>query len=184
MEAMKVGTEIWPLAADRTGLWLVSAGARPWAPAEPVMAASEPYAEVMLELARMGLQPNQLQLLHSTSWRQHGPRLVLTYAAVIRLDSADSYVHDAWPDAAPLGLDLFQRVGAPPTHGAIGNPAPRMIDVLHHVLRHLRFLIDNDVTVARALDLHWHNHLRTYAPALATMYHNLHDDGEGVAAAA
>jgi hypothetical protein len=55
----------------------------------------------------------------------------------------------------------------------------RYIDVLHHALRHLRFLTDPssigiDATIARELDETWQQHLTTFEPAIARMYGRHH----------
>jgi hypothetical protein len=42
-EPMAVRLEIWPVSADKTGIWLVS-GDDAWRPALPVMADTEPHA--------------------------------------------------------------------------------------------------------------------------------------------
>ena len=81
-EPMTVRPEIWPVAADTAGIWLVS-GDDAWRPALPVAADSEPHADVELELSRHGALEDAA-LLHSTSWRVDGPSIVLTYVTVIR----------------------------------------------------------------------------------------------------
>lgn len=169
-EPMTVRTEVWPLAADSAGIWLTS-GADAWRPALPVPADSEPHAEVELLLAERGVSADVV-LLHSTSWRVDGPSIVLTYVAVL---ARSGLVLDSWPDARPLGVDLARAVGQPPAHGAAEAPAPRYIDVLHHSVRHLAFLLESDATAAAVLDADWQRHLRKLTPTLAGMYQEQHD---------
>jgi hypothetical protein len=165
MEAMAARVEVWPVAADELGVWLVS-GDDAWRPDLPVMADNEPHFTAEMELSRHGaLEP--AVLLHSTSWRVDGPAIVLTYLAVI---GVEAYVRDAWPAARPVSLKLAQRVGKPHPHAAIDPPTPRYIDVLLHGLRHLRFLLDTDTSAADALTDSWPTHLRELEPALAGMY--------------
>lgn len=164
-EPMTVRVEVWPVAADKLGIWLVS-GEDAWRPALPVMADSEPHAEVELALAERGAS-DKAALLHSTSWRVDGTSLVVTYLAVIR---CDSLVREDWPNALPLSAELPAAVGTPPTNSAVEPPAPRYVDVLMHAIRHLRFLLDTDGTARAALDEQWHRHLAPLEPALAGLY--------------
>jgi hypothetical protein len=165
MEAMAAWVEVWPIAADQMGLWLLS-GTDAWRPTLPVDAASEPHAEIELELAGHRAHAD---LLHSTSWRVDGPRVILTYVAVV---GCPGLVRETWPDATPISVVLPDAVGHPPTHAATDPPAPRYIDVLLHSIRHLRLLVDLDAT-ARATILGsalWREHLARFEPALAGMY--------------
>src|SRR5436305_15165843 len=110
-ESMTVRPEIWPVAADDHALWLIS-GNDAWRPRLPVMADSEPHADVELELAARGVR-DDLALLHSTSWRVDGPSVVLTYVAVIQ---SAGPIRGTWPTALPITLDLADAVGKPPTN--------------------------------------------------------------------
>lgn len=168
-ENMAVWVEVWPIAADEIGIWLLS-GQDAWRPALPVAADNEPHADVEMILAEHGIL-GQAPLLHSTSWRCDGPRLVLTYVAVVE---TSGLVRDGWSDALPVGLELAEAVGRPPTNAAYDAPTPRYIDVLLHSLRHLRFLIDNDATAAEALREPLRTHLISLQPALAGMYGDRH----------
>ena len=76
LEPMTVHVEVWPIAADEIGLWLVS-GDDCWR-AGPVMADDEPHSEVEYAVSEHMLL-DDVALLHSTSWRVDGPRVVLTY---------------------------------------------------------------------------------------------------------
>ena len=109
------------------------------------MADDEPHSEVEYALSQHDAV-DQAELLHSTSWRVDGPRLVLTYIAVMHIPAL---ARDAWPDAQPVSLDLVNAVGKPLPYTPTEPPTPRYIDVLFHALRHLRFLLDTDATSAQ-----------------------------------
>lgn len=169
-EPMSVHVEVWPVAADEVGLWLLS-GEDAWR-SGPVMADDEPHSEVEYALYQHQAA-DDVALLHSTSWRVDGPRLVLTYMAVI---AVPGLVRDAWPTALPISLDLANAVGKPLPYTPTEPPTPRYIDVLFHGLRHLRFLLDTDIGNSEALDDYWRRHLAKLNPALATMYNHDRQD--------
>lgn len=179
-ENMTVTVEVWPLAADETGIWLLSDGDA-WRHG-PVKAASDVHYEVERLLFRHGIDPHDVAafialpagtpaagVIHSTSWRPHGPSIVLTYMAVVK---AGGYVLEAWPHAAPVTPALPAAIGKAPPHGAAEVPVPRVADVLLHGLRHLRFLAtdEGDAETAAALDENWLRHLAPLRPALAMMF--------------
>lgn len=161
-ETMSPTIEIWPLAADEIGIWLLSRDA--WRSA-PIPAASEPHFEVETLLAEHGI--TDPPLLHSTSWRPDGPHVVLTYVAVLH---PTGLVRAEWPDAQPVSRDLLPAVGNPLPHGAAEVPVPRYVDVLFHGLRHIRFLVDTDSSAREALTGYWPQWLAELQPALAGMY--------------
>lgn len=161
-ETMNVRVEVWPVAADAAGVWLLDVDA--WR-SPNVPADDEPHSEVERFLAASGMTP---QVVHSTSWRVDGPAVFVTYLVVV--DIGDDLVLDEWPDAQPVAAALAAEVGRPWQHAATDPPVPRYIDALLHALRHLRFLLDNDSAVAAALDGHWRRHLEPLEPALAAMY--------------
>lgn len=163
-----VQVEVWPVAADGAGLWLLSADG-PWLSA-PIAQDSDPHFEVEFLLARAGVETPPL--LHSTSWRPDGPHVVLTYIAVVDVGSLP--VAQVWPDAAPIGAALLEAVGTPPTHAADDVPVPRHVDVLVHAIRHVRFLQEFDATAAEALPAEWSSHLARLRPALAGLYSTAH----------
>jgi hypothetical protein len=167
MEPMCVRVEIWPLAADEIGIWLLS-GDDAWRPSLPVGAASEPHAEVELALSEKAIEKDSVALVHSTSWRTDGPAVVLTYVVVLRPPSG--LVRDDWPKARPVSVQLPDAVGKPPVNDPTEPPAPRYVDVLLHAVRHLRFLLDTDSTARDALTGAWCQHLPHLEPALAGMY--------------
>lgn len=162
---MTVRVEVWPLAADDLGIWLVS-GEDAWRPSLPVMSDSEPHAEVELELASRGVKEH-LILLHSPSWRPDGPSMVVTYVAVLQ---PNDLVIDTWPAARPMSTTVVDQAGLPGPGPTIDPPTPRYIDVLMHAVRHLRFLLDNDAGARGALAEPWPRHLAQFEAALAMMY--------------
>lgn len=129
-EPMQVYPEIWPVAADEIGLWLIS-GSQQWQPRLPVMADNEPHASVEAELSDHGVR-DDATFLHSTSWRVDGPFLIVTYLAAIE---RPGLVRDHWPEALPISVNMAKAVGKPPTHAGNEAPAPRHVDVLLHGLR-------------------------------------------------
>jgi hypothetical protein len=77
---MIVVAEVWPVAADELGLWLLSGdGPRP---SLPVMDDSEPFDYAEMELMQAGMWATT-KVLHSTSWRVDRGDLVVTYLAVV-----------------------------------------------------------------------------------------------------
>lgn len=170
-EPMTVYPEVWPVAADPIGLWLLS-GDGPLRPRLPVMADGDVHADVELELHQFGLDASDVPLLHSTSWRPEDTSVILTYVAVARCGSG--YVREWWPAAEPISPMLPRAVGKPPAHGAAEAPIPRHVDVLIHAIRHLAFLLEWDATAASVLDEHWRRHLSVLKPALAGLYSEVH----------
>lgn len=167
-EDMKVRVEVWPLAADSAGLWLLSGGDA-WRSGN-VPSDDEPHSEVLWLLSDGGARDDTV-LIHSTSWRPDGPAMILTYLVVVQVSGL---VLDRWPDAKPVGEPVQRTVGKPPTHAPTEAPEPRYIDVLFHGLRHLRYLLDKDATTAAALDENWRRHLAPLEPELARMYDQHH----------
>lgn len=163
LEHMGVAPEIWPVAADEHGPWLLSGGDA-WR-GDRIPADSEPHFEVEGVLWRHGV--TEPALLHSTSWRPVGPRVVLTYMAVV---DVAGLVRAEWPSALPISADLLDEVGNPWPHGPAEVAVPRDVDVLYHGLRHLRFLADWDSSAREALTGWWKQHLAQLSPALAGMY--------------
>jgi len=162
-EHMGVTVEVWPVAADAAGIWLLSNDA--WRSAR-IDADSEPHSELEYILWNQRAH-EQTQFAHSTSWRVDGPHIVLTYIAVI---SVDELVRDTWPEAMPVSARLADAVGPAGAGPALSQPAPRHIDVLLHGIRHLRFLLDTDTTARQALTEPWPTHLARLEPALSGMY--------------
>jgi hypothetical protein len=167
LEKMGITVEVWPLAADEAGIWLLSGGdALRWG---PVPADGDVHYEAETLLRGFGIEIPDVPVIHSTSWRPAGPAIVLTYMAIVRVPG---YVLETWEDAAPVTSALPAAVGKAPPHGAADVPVPRVVDVLLHGLRHLKFLAgpDGDAETAAALDGNWLRHLAPLRPALATMF--------------
>lgn len=188
-EPMGVWVEVWPVAAD----------ARPWLVRDPwkdhdgareagvVRVAADDSVHAMAEYALHRLALPKPVVLHSMSWRQDGPRLLVTYVAVIEVGD---YVRAIYPTAMPVNSELIGVVGRPAPHGAAEPPSPRDVDVLFHSLRHLAFLASSpddppapdedalpvppppgDAEVRRALEgTMWPGHLRSMKKELAWMY--------------
>ena len=163
-ENMTVTPEVWPVAADRAGIWLIS-GHDAWRTGA-VPSDSEPHAELESELFARGVA-DRVALLHSTSWRIDQSGLIVTYMAVIK---ADDLVRGIWPRALPITLAAIGKVGKPAPHGPTEPPAPSAFHVLMHGLRHLRFLMDWDPREAAAMGEQMQRHLEPLTPALAGMY--------------
>jgi hypothetical protein len=169
-EPMQVWVEVWPVAADSVGIWLVS-GDDAWRPALPVMADSAPHWEVESELRSHKVLDDAI-LLHSTSWR-NGVSVILTYVAILKSPN-DGFVKDRWPNALPVSPTMAEAVGKPATHGPTESPIPRDVDVLLHAMRHLLLLQQWDGTVRAVMDDNWIRHLAAFEPALAGMYIERH----------
>jgi len=166
IERKSVRAEVWPLAADAHGIWLCSGG-RPWL-SEPVDSDHTVHDVVESEVWRHSPPDHPgPTLLHSTSWRDGDDGLTVTYVAVMPIGQ---YVADAWRGARPVSDLLIDVVGAPEPHGGAGVPVPRDVDVLHHLIRHLTFLVDTDGAAAVALPGPWLVALAAFTPALAGMY--------------
>jgi hypothetical protein len=169
MEPMNITVEVWPVAADTQGLWLLS-GEDAWRYG-PVAADSDIHYEVEFLLAEHGITGADTKALHSTSWHPDGPTVVLTYMAVI---GVGEYVFDRWPDAGPVTADLADAEGRPRTHAATEPPVPRFLDVMFHGIRHLKYLYEHDRTNAAAMGPLWAQHLMPFESALAGMYSERH----------
>jgi CRP/FNR family transcriptional regulator len=102
-------------------------------------------------LAAVGLAA---AVVHSTSWRQQGGRLVLTYLAVLSEPAVALGFEDA-----PMARVEIARGG---THGA-----PAAIDVgqvVEHGLRHLSWLSKDDPVIGPALTPEWLAKVADYQP--------------------
>lgn len=170
-EPMRVMAEVWPVAADEAGLWLLS-GMGAWQ-TWTVPADGDVHWEVETALSEHGIAPGGTAALHSTSWRPDGAAVVLTYIAVVK---APGLVRDRWPGALPVAPELARAVGKPPTHAAAEAPVPRDVDVLLHALRHLAYLAegDRDAETSAAMGETFRRQLKAFTPALAGMYSQRH----------
>jgi hypothetical protein len=178
-----IGLEVWACAADSEAIWL--AGRDAWRDG-PLKADTTVHFAAQQMLFRHGIDPDDAllfvklpeatplaQVVHSTSWRDEGPSVTLTYMVVVR---AQGYVLDMWPDAAPVTVALTAKTGKPVPHRAAQPPKPiRGSDVLLHGLRHLKFQIGpwGDANIAAVMDRHWRHHLHQLKPAVAEMYSEL-----------
>ncbi|GII01727.1 hypothetical protein Pta02_37350 [Planobispora takensis] len=163
-ETAKVRIEVWPVAADEIGLWLVS-GLDAWRSGN-VPYDTGPREEVQLILDQQNVG-DSLRVIHSTSWRAEDGHVVLTYIAAL---NAPGLARQNWADATPISPELASSVGRPVPTPATGEPTPRHIDVLLHGLRHFRFLTLTDGPARDALGELWRQHLEAFAPALSGMY--------------
>lgn len=161
-EPLKVRVEIWPVAADEVGIWLLS-GIYAWR-SLPIRADTNPHRAVEDILHEQEAAP---QLLHSTSWRMDEDALMVTYIAVIECQSP---VRQGWPEAKPVSDDMLQAVGKPSPTEPTESPVPREIDVLAHAIRHLRFLLDTDAEARQGLGEDWRSRLKELSPTLTGMY--------------
>jgi hypothetical protein len=163
-EHLGVVVEVWPVAADNAGIWLIS-GDDAWR-SDRIDSDHEPHDEVEYLLANHGLA-DSAALLHSTSWRMDEHAVVLTYMSVIK---SAGPIPETWADARPVSAALLAVVGQPAPSPVTAPPAPRYIDVLMHGIRHLRFLMDSDSAARDALPDMWRRHLEPITPVLAGMY--------------
>jgi hypothetical protein len=109
-----------------------------------------PQDSALSALADAGLAP---VLLHSTSWRHEGGRVVLTYAAVVGVSRAEHPLRPVWRIPLARGTALT---------------APAVIEddqVAAHALVHLAWLAGHDRAVAQALTEEWHDALAAYVAA-------------------
>lgn len=161
---MTVRVEVWALAADASGIYLICGNGDAWR-SRPVSADADPHWAVEKILRKHGAL-GSARVIHSTSWRAEGESVMLTYVAAVECPA----IREHWPAAHLVGLLLPEVVGRPLPHDADAPPVPRHIDVLLHALRHLAFLRLYDATASTALSGHWHEHLKRFEPALAGMY--------------
>jgi hypothetical protein len=114
--------------------------------------ATPPRRLAVDALMGAGLQPS---LIHSTSWRDLGDRVLLTHLAVIA------------PPHVPL--DAFEALAIHPCELARGSalePPPTIAveQVLDHALRHLAWLLREDSSVSACLGDSWRHVLARYRP--------------------
>ncbi|MEN3308856.1 MAG: hypothetical protein V7603_5058 [Micromonosporaceae bacterium] len=172
MAPMTVEIEVFPLAADHSGIWLVG-GHDAWRPGHALDAGTTIHAAAESVLRSRGAL-DDLVALHSTSWRQAEGVAIHTYMAILAREGS---VPGSWPQAVPVDDLLAGAVEKPFLHAATAPPLPRRVDVLRHALRdlewgqrHLRFLLTEDDAVAATLDENWRRHLAAIRPALSNLY--------------
>lgn len=190
-EHMGVLAELFLAASDRKSLYLISPGG-PW-----TTGRLDADGSVQFEVDRMlfghGIDPGSdlfvpvpgmppVQVAHSTSWRQAGPAVVVTYIAVAA--TPGEYVQDWWPAATPVTRKLLDVIGKPRPHGAARPPVRiRYADVLNHAFRHLEFLRQTDRPARDAMSPDLRGHLAELDPVLAGLYEGplLDEDGHPTA---
>jgi hypothetical protein len=117
-----------------------------------VPATSTPGDVVLETLGWYDLEP---RVVHSTSWRHDGGRLVLTYVAVV--ERPDALAPDTLEPTAVLRSDLARgEATAPPTGIDVRQ-------VIEHALRHLSWLLRDDPAIAGAIP-DWEALLDRYQP--------------------
>ena len=111
----------------------------------------EPGRIVLDAAARYGLMP---LLVHSTSWRHQGDRLILTYIAAVE---APDQVSEYLADEAVVRAELARG-------DALGPPSDiDVTQVIEHAFRHLSWLVKDDAVVGDALGA-WRSFLDRYEP--------------------
>jgi hypothetical protein len=170
---MGVRVEVFPIAADATGIWLLSfTGAGPIAWRSGLVPADGEVHEIVRTILAQHESLTDALLIHSTSWREDNYEgrnvMVVTYMAVLRRNG--DLVPDEWPLAAPIGPQLMDHMGNPFPHSPVEPPTPRHYDVLIHGLRHLAFLLNTDDSCRPAFDEDLRHHLTQLDPALAGLY--------------
>ena len=114
-------------------------------------AGEQPEAVAGRALQTLGLRP---AILHSTSWRQTGGEVVLTYLAVV--DSSHG-VPESWLVSPVVHVELARGDATTPP------PVIGVSQVLEHALRHLAWLIQEDSVIGRELP-GWREPLADYVP--------------------
>jgi hypothetical protein len=94
-------------------------------------------------------------VVHSTSWRHHEGRVILTYVAVVKPPES---LPEGSLTELPVKRAELARGGAMSAPEAIGVAA-----VLEHALRHLSWLVRDDPAIAEAL-AHWTGALAAFTP--------------------
>lgn len=191
LEPMTIVGELWTFAADRAGIWLLDS--QPWE-TDIIMADWDIHAEIESLLRRHGISKDDAVKIHSTgagvpclvrgpwqesappelewtSWRPRRTSVILTYAAVVR---PGRFVREAWPSACPVTMALLDAEGKPRTHAANEAPVPRDLDVMWHILSHLKDLMNKNAESAAVMGDLWRRHLAPFEPALATLYDRRH----------
>jgi hypothetical protein len=176
---MHVTAEIWPLAADEQGIWLVS-GDWPWVTL-PFADDTSFNAEFQGELVDRGVAAALGP--HGTSCRIDGPSLICTAVAVI--DCQGWPVKSSWPHAKPIPVEkIVAEVGKPPTHPANRVPDEvRQWDALVEGLRHLAFQFTpyGNAELAKEMGVWMRVHLVNLSPTLFKLYDREHEPAQGVA---
>jgi hypothetical protein len=150
-EFVQQSLEVLILALDGTSVvWL-----KPTHADSLHVGLSVPASPGDLVLETLGWFDLRPRVVHSTSWRHEGGRLVLTYVAVV--EPPPSLPADALEPAVVVRTDLARgEATAPPT--GIG-----VAQVVEHALRHLSWLVRDDTAIAEAIP-EWAEVLDDYQP--------------------
>lgn len=169
---MHVTAEIWPLAADQQGIWLVS-GDWPWL---TLPFADDTSFNAEFECALLEHGATAVLGPHGTSCRIDGPSLICSAVAVL---NEIGPVRASWPNAKPIPVErIVAEVGKPPTHPANRVPDKvRQWDALVGTLRHLAFQLTpyGDAELAGKLNKWWRLYLADAAPILFRLYDRVHE---------
>ncbi len=136
--------EVWLLAADGAGLWLLEPAPRVSRPASGEGGLDGAVAQ-LLTAPELG---GSVRLVRSTSWRPNDEGVRFSYVAALQVDGE---VARTWPQAQRVA-DLARAAGPTLAGPAVGPAKPRSTDVLLHAVRSLAVLYD-DPTAAVAGDL-------------------------------
>ena len=95
------------------------------------------------------------RVVHSTSWRHHDGRVILTYVAVV--EPPESLPDGSLAELRVMRAELARggAISAPPVIGVAA--------VLEHALRHLSWLVRDDPAIAEAL-AGWTGALAAFTP--------------------
>jgi hypothetical protein len=114
-------------------------------------AGEHPQEVATKALDKLRLRP---RVLHSTSWRQAGAEVVMTYLAVVPPTSRPP---ESWEEQTISHTEIARG-------GAIEPPPVIGVEqVLEHALRHLAWLVNEDEEIARNLP-EWREVLKGYVP--------------------
>jgi hypothetical protein len=172
---LHVTAEVWAVAADEAGLWLVSPGG-PWA-SLPIVRGDGPHDAAIRELQTRGLYRRGM-LVHQSSSRTDGPAQVTTWMALV---PGREPVPARFPDARPVSPVLAEIAGPPPTHAPDELPVFALWHVLAHGLRELWRLGQTNATLRRAMDeqspsLREHLGSSAWQDVFRTMYAQEHQE--------
>jgi hypothetical protein len=169
-EPMSVFAEVWPVAADAAGIWLVT-GDR--LISDAVGSDNDPWDEGKALLNRHEVTDlGSLVYFHGTSNRPDRGKWIVAHVAVV--EGGES-VRARFPHALPITSDLMDYVGKPFPHGPTTAPIPRDIDVLLHACAHLSYLVGTNSDFRAALIAagsggDWLRELSRIEARLAEMY--------------
>lgn len=130
--------EVWPIAADVAGFWLLGGKRGAWDPGVPTEARLSTH-EAVVEVVEAFGAADVTKALHSTSWRPDTQPAVDVFTYIACVDAGQAVI-DRWPAARPIGRVLLESVGKPYHHDPTEPPLPRFIDVAAHAIRHIRLL--------------------------------------------